>query len=67
MAFSRLRARAALSRAGFHDVAVEPYDFLHPSTPSRLVGAVERLSLRLERVPLIREIAGSLLMCARRA
>ena len=67
MAFSRLRARAALSRAGFHDVTVEPYDFLHPSTPQRLVGAVGRLSLWLEKVPLVREIAGSLLMCGRRA
>jgi SAM-dependent methyltransferase len=66
MAFSRLRARGALLRAGFGEVTVQPYDFLHPSTPRRLVGAVGRLSLWLERVPLLREIAGSLLMCARR-
>jgi SAM-dependent methyltransferase len=67
MAFSRFRARAALARAGFVDVTVEPYDFLHPSTPGPLLGAVGRLSPWLERVPLVREIAGSLLMCARRA
>lgn len=67
LAFSRFRARATLSRAGFADVTVEPYDFLHPSTPERWVRVVGRLSLTLERVPLVREIAGSLLMCARKA
>ena len=66
MAFSRWRARAALARAGFADVSVEPYDFLHPSTPRSWIGAVSRASLVLERVRLVREIAGSLLLRARR-
>lgn len=65
MAFSRRRGRTALVQAGFVDVAVEPHDFLHPSTPEGLLGAVSRASLVLERVPLLREIAGSLLMTAR--
>lgn len=67
MAFSRFRARAALTHAGFRDVSVEPYDFLHPSTPTPLLRAVGRLSRWLERVPGVREIAGSLLICGRRA
>jgi len=67
LAFSRFRARATLSRAGFIGATVQPYDFLHPSTPEGWVRAVGRLSLTLERVPLLREIAGSLLMCARKA
>jgi hypothetical protein len=66
MAFTRFRARSALAAAGFCDVSVEPYDFLHPSTPRPLLGAVGRISLWLERVPLVREIAGSLLTCARK-
>ena len=66
MAFSRLRARRALERVGFTEATVEPYDFLHPSTPTPLIPAVGRLSRGLERVPLLREIAGSLLMCARK-
>ncbi len=66
LAFTRWRARKALAGAGFADVSVTPYDFLHPSTPRALIATVARASLRLERVPLLREIAGSLLLCARR-
>jgi SAM-dependent methyltransferase len=66
LAFSRRRARAALLRAGFVNASVRPYDFLHPSTPQRLVGTVGRLSRLLERLPLVREIAGSLLMYGER-
>ena len=65
-AFSRWRARRALERAGFVETSVVPYDFLHPSTPRRLVPVVARLSLALERVPLVREIAGSLRLCGRK-
>jgi SAM-dependent methyltransferase len=65
-AFSRFRARRVLGDAGFVDVASEPYDFLHPFVPAPLVGLVERLSLGLERVPLLREIAGSQIIRARR-
>lgn len=67
MAFSRFRARAALERAGFVDVSVEPFDFLHPGTPPGWIERVLSLSRTLERVPLLREIAGSLVLQARRA
>jgi len=67
MAFSRFRARRALERAGFAEVAVEPFDFLHPAIPAGLVERGLAASLALERVPLVREIAGSMLMRARRA
>jgi len=67
MAFSRFRARRALERAGFVDVAVEPFDFLHPSIPQAWVERSLAASRALERLPLVREIAGSMLMRARRA
>ena len=67
MAFSRFRARRALERAGFADVAVEPFDFLHPSIPESWVERGLAASRALERLPLVREIAGSMLMRARRA
>jgi len=67
MAFSRFRARRALERAGFVDVAVDPFDFLHPSIPARWVERGLAASRALERIPLVREIAGSMLMRARRA
>jgi len=66
-AFSRFRARSALLAQEFVDVVVEPFDFLHPSTPSAWLTRVSRLGVALERTPLVREIAGSLLMRARKA
>lgn len=66
MAFSRFRARSALLNAGFSDVRVVPMDFLHPATPEVWLEALARLGSLLERVPLVREIAGSLLIEARR-
>lgn len=66
-AFSRFRARRALERAGFVDVSVAPFDFLHPSIPQGWVERGLAASRVLERVPLVREFAGSMLMRARRA
>jgi ubiquinone/menaquinone biosynthesis C-methylase UbiE len=67
MAFSRFRARGALRRAGFREVQVAPIDFLHPAAPEAWLDAVARFGSFLERVPLVREIAGSLLLEARRS
>jgi SAM-dependent methyltransferase len=67
MAFSRFRARRALERAAFVEVAVEPFDFLHPSIPEGWVERGLAASRALERIPLVREIAGSMLMRARKA
>lgn len=67
MAFSRFRAKAALARAGFVDSVVEPFDFLHPGTPSRWIERVMSFSRLLERTPLVREVAGSMLLRARKA
>ncbi len=61
-AFFRWRLSRALRAAGFEPRRVEPFDFLHPSTPAVLVPAVERFSRALERVPIVREIGGSLLV-----
>jgi ubiquinone/menaquinone biosynthesis C-methylase UbiE len=64
MAFSRFHARRTLLQAGYRNIAVRPFDFLHPSTPEGWLDAVGRLSLALEATPLLREIAGSLLVTA---
>ena len=64
MAFSRFHARSALRDAGFTDVRVDPFDFVHPALPARAVETVAALGLRLEKIPLVREIAGSLLLRA---
>jgi SAM-dependent methyltransferase len=64
MAFSRFRAARALRGAGFTEVEVRPFDFLHPATPRGMLAAVERAGRALERLPLVREIAGSMVISA---
>jgi len=64
MAFSRFRAARAVRRAGFTEVAVKPFDFLHPATPARVMDAVARVGRALEAIPLLREIAGSMVITA---
>lgn len=62
MAFSRFRAARALRAAGFGEASVRPFDFLHPASPAAWVDRVARFGERLERIPIVREIAGSLLI-----
>ena len=62
MAFTRFRAKRALRQAGYVETSVRPFDFLHPLTPAALVAGVAETSAFLERLPLVREIAGSLLL-----
>jgi 2-polyprenyl-3-methyl-5-hydroxy-6-metoxy-1,4-benzoquinol methylase len=64
MAFTRFRARRDASAAGFAQVAVRPFDFLHPAIPRPLVEVGEQVAGFLESLPLVREIAGSLLITA---
>src|SRR5262249_24911151 len=57
MAFSRFAARRTLDATGFVEASVEPFDFLHPSTPPAWLDRVAALGRGLERTPLVREIA----------
>jgi len=63
-AFFRWPLGALLRRAGFDPVSVEPFDFLHPAVPAPFMGMIDVLGRLLERTPLAREIAGSLLIRA---
>jgi SAM-dependent methyltransferase len=65
-AFIRWRLGRALRAHGFEVERIEPFDFLHPATPGSAVPAVDRLSRWLEAIPLVREIAGSLFIVARK-
>lgn len=65
-AFTRFRAMRALREAGYVESSVRPFDFLHPATPPALVAGVARASAFLERVPMVREIAGSFLIAGRK-
>jgi SAM-dependent methyltransferase len=66
-AFTRWRLRRDLEAAGLVEITIRPFDFLYPLVPGALVPAVERIGRVLERAPVVREIAGSLLITARRS
>jgi len=59
-AFFRWPLRRRLERSGFRAVRIEPFDFLHPKIPPSCITAVQNLGRVLEKMPFLREIAGSL-------
>jgi hypothetical protein len=65
-AFVAFRLAGALRGEGFSEVEITPFDWLHPATPEGLIGAVGAAGRILERTPILREFAGSLLIRCRR-
>jgi len=65
-AFFRWPMARLLKQLGFIDIVVDPYDFLHPAIPRKFVPAAKKLTYILEAIPLIREIAGSIIISARK-
>jgi len=65
-AFFRWRIRNWLENAGFINVQTIPFDWLHPATPAKLISAIEKTGLFLEKIPIIRAFAGSLLINAKK-
>ncbi len=63
-AFFRGGIKRTLLAAGFSSVNAVPFDFLHPWVPGPLAPAANILGSVLEHIPLLREIAGSLLITA---
>ena len=59
-AFFRWRLRRLLEVTGFSGVRINPFDFLHPKTPTTLIGGVDAVGRFLESLPVISEFAGSL-------
>lgn len=55
-----------LEKIGLRKVKVVNYDFLHPKTPQIMLRPVEGIGKVLERVPLIKEISGSLIIWAKK-
>lgn len=65
-AILRWKMKKLLIDQGFKDIQIAPFDFLHPNTPKPLVPFIARLGLIVEKIPIIREISGSLLISARK-
>src|SRR5574341_55663 len=65
-AIVRWRLARDLEAIGFDNIEIRNVDWLHPATPEPLIRTVYSLGLWLERIPLIREFSGSVLISARR-
>jgi hypothetical protein len=65
-AFIRTKLQRVLRESGFENIRIVPFDWLHPATPPRWMPLVQSLGRVLERIPIIREFSGSLLVSARR-
>lgn len=59
-AFFRFSLRRWMKKAGFRFIEITPFDFLHPAIPEKGVNFIDNFGKTLEKIPLIREIAGSL-------
>jgi SAM-dependent methyltransferase len=66
-AFLRWSLRRKLEALGLTRVTVRPFDFLYPLLPAALVPTAEGAGRVLERTPVVREIAGSLLVRGEKA
>jgi ubiquinone/menaquinone biosynthesis C-methylase UbiE len=64
-AFFKWGLKHFLSRRGFSQISIEPFDFLHPWVSDSMVQTVEKIGLTLEKLPLVREIGGSLKIFAK--
>ncbi len=65
-AFVRWSLMSFLLKAGFDKIGITPFDWLHPVTSKPFVQFVDSLSQFVEKIPVVREFSGSLLISARR-
>lgn len=66
-AFFRWKIEKILRQHRFIDVNVTPFDWLHPATPAPLIDLVSALGGFMERIPLMKEFAGSLYITCRKS
>ncbi len=65
-AFLKGPLRILLESIGLEVMDITPFDFLHPWVPKPLIGFVDKTGRLIERIPALREIAGSLIIVARK-
>jgi len=61
-AIIRWKFKKMMQEQGFNAVEIFPYDFLHPYTPKPLIGVVNAVGKMVEKIPLFKEIAGSVII-----
>lgn len=62
----RWKLARQMKELGFSNIIISPYDFLHPLTPAALIPFVDGLGRIVEQIPLVKEIAGSVIIYAER-
>lgn len=60
ISFTKWSISGLMEEAGYRQVSVTPRDWLHPAAPSQLIPALDSLQRVLERIPGLKELAGSL-------
>lgn len=65
-AFIRWSLEKEIKKAGFKNVKVLNYDFLHPNTPTSLIPFMDYVGSVAENMPLIKEFSGSLIIHAKK-
>jgi len=61
-AFFRWSIKKKFIDKNFREVFVKPFDFLHPALPESIIPAVKPVLYNFEKIPLLKEIAGSLII-----
>jgi 2-polyprenyl-3-methyl-5-hydroxy-6-metoxy-1,4-benzoquinol methylase len=61
-AFTKFGITRKIRKAGFHEISVYPFDFLHPAIPKSLLKIMIPFCLFLEKVPIVNQFAGSLII-----
>lgn len=59
-AYNRWQLKKDMEKAGFEKVEVTPYEFLHPILPEFSLPFLSSVCILLEKVPVIKEFAGTL-------
>jgi len=65
-AFFRWEIARKLRNHDFTDISIAPFDFMHPQIPESLLGIAGQLTSVFEKIPIVKEIAGSLIIQCRK-
>lgn len=65
-AFFKWQIKKLLKKNNFINIKVRPFDFLHPALPDFSLFLFSKISQFLEKIPLIKETAGSLIIFAQK-
>ena len=63
-AFFRWPLKKLMQKTGFTAIEIKPFDFLHPALAPKLIPFVSSLGETVEKLPVLKEIAGSLYISA---